>query len=100
MNTTERTKLPKLLQKQSHNFEQILKNPRAYYAYAQSKTKVKEGINRLLWDDGMETNSVLEPYEVLNSEFMKVFMQEGNEPFQGGHPYPLQFYDGRHLEGN
>lgn len=48
----------------------------------------------------METNSVLEPYEVLNSEFMKVFMQEGNEPFQGGHPYPLQFYDGRHLEGN
>lgn len=56
-------------------------NPKAFYAYARSKTTIKEEVTQLVKDDASLTTTNQEAGELLNREFQKVFQcEEGNVP--------------------
>ena len=55
---------------------EVKNNPRAFYAYARSKTTLKERVTKLKTPDGTLTNSTQEACDLLNTEFQKVFVQE------------------------
>ena len=55
------------------------KNPEAFYKYASSKTKVRQGISDLDKPDGNLTTSDKEKAETLNSFFRSVFTVEESE---------------------
>ncbi|XP_076068436.1 uncharacterized protein LOC143040877 [Oratosquilla oratoria] len=56
-------------------------NPKAFYAYARSKTTIKEEVTQLEKDDASLTATNQEAGELLNREFQKVFQrEEGNVP--------------------
>ena len=57
----------------------IQKNPKAFYKYASSKTKVRQGISDLEKPDGTLTTSDKEKAETLNSFFSSVFTVEESE---------------------
>ncbi len=54
----------------------VKKNPKAFWKYAQSKTKSRSGINDLEKGDGGLTQSDEEKADVLNTFFTSVFTQE------------------------
>jgi len=51
-------------------------NPKAFYAYANSKLKTRAGVSDLLKPDGTTTETNQEKAEVLNDFFTSVFTQE------------------------
>ena len=52
------------------------KNPKAFYAYARSKTKTKDGIGDLDEEDGSQASTSEAKARVLNSFFCSVFTKE------------------------
>jgi hypothetical protein len=55
--------------------DNIKEDPKSFYAYARSKSKVRTGIGPLKWDDKM-VDSSLEMARVLNEYFVSVFTRE------------------------
>ena len=51
----------------------IKTNPRAFYAYARSKTTIREEVQMVMKPDGQLTETLLETCEEMNAQFQKVF---------------------------
>ncbi len=56
--------------------QEVKENPRAFYAYARSKTRIKETVSKLKHPDGSTTNSPQEACNLLNAAFQRVFTRE------------------------
>ena len=54
-------------------------NPRAFYAYARSKTRIKEEVLQLKHPDGSLTATLPEACTLINQEFQKVFTKESGD---------------------
>ena len=55
---------------------EVKTNLRAFYAYARSKTRIREEVFQLKHPDGSLTSTLHEACTLLNSEFQKVFTKE------------------------
>ena len=53
--------------------KEVRDNPRAFFAYARSRTSIREELKTVRKPDGEMTSNLLETCEVLNCEFEKVF---------------------------
>lgn len=96
--TKERDELRQMTRKLSHDFEKdladnIKKNPKAFWRYVNSKTKVRCGVDDLTREDGSIASSDEDKANELNKFFASVFTVEdmGNMPnveayFQGDTP--------------
>ncbi|KAK4305275.1 hypothetical protein Pmani_022834 [Petrolisthes manimaculis] len=54
-------------------------NPQAFFAYARSKTRIKEEVLCIKRTDGSVTSDTLESCEILNKEFQSVFVKENTD---------------------
>ena len=69
-------------------------NPKSFWKYVRSKTKVKTGISDLEKDDGTFAHTDIDKAEVLNNFFSSVFTREDISDI----PEPGRTYDGETLE--
>ena len=53
--------------------EEVRENPRAFYAYARSRTTLREDLKTVKKCDGTMTSTVRETCEVMNHEYEKIF---------------------------
>ena len=61
--------------------EEVKKGDSAvFYAYARSRTTIKDDIARMKLPDGSQTLTYRETAEVINKTFQSVFVREGDEP--------------------
>eukprot|EP00057_Strongylocentrotus_purpuratus_P009185 XP_011663659.1 PREDICTED: RNA-directed DNA polymerase from mobile element jockey-like [Strongylocentrotus purpuratus] len=74
--------------------QEIKENPKGFWNYVRSKTKVKSGISDLIKEDGSKTTSDEEKAEVLNEFFASVFTREDVTTI----PEPEVKFDGDPLE--
>ena len=69
--------------------KEVKSNPRAFYAYARSKTTIKEQVLSIRDSQGNLSASLQEACETLNQSFQKVFVNTDNvmppdlPPYQG-----------------
>ena len=70
--------------------EDIKNDPKSFWKYVRSKTKVKQGVNDLTRDDGTTAHTNEEKADVLNKFFCSVFTIENDENI----PEPEMKYDG------
>ena len=75
--------------------DEIKVNPKSFWSYVRSKTKVKKGISDLDKEDGTRTQNDEEKADVLNKFFASVFTREDLENI----PDPEMKFDGTPLEG-
>ena len=73
--------------------QEIRYDPRAFYAYARSKTTIKEEVLAMQEEDGEMTKTMEETCEVMNKQFQEVFNRT-----DGMKPPPVRAFAGRMLE--
>lgn len=56
--------------------KEVKQNPKVFFAYARSKTTIKEDVMFVNRDDGQQTTSLKETCEIMNREFERVFVRE------------------------
>ena len=85
----------KVVRKAKYDFEhrlaeEIRFDQRAFYAYARSRTTIKEQVLAVRKDNGEMTETIAETCEVMNRQFQKVFSKT-----DGIKPPPARQFEGQ-----
>ena len=73
--------------------KEVKTTPKAFYAYARSKTTIKEQVMAVRNEQGVLSSSLDDVYDIMNEKFEKVYVNAGNMT-----PPVLPTYEGEKLE--